>query len=291
LKYERGNTDNIGELLYRVRTLISDDEQIQFICDNNLAYLDSKFDQIIRIYEKNLTTHRNDNQSLCIGEDAFCYIAHLYGRENDTDAERQWYIKAITYFEEHKFVCEHTQSCFIKMASFYQTKNDIPSCVSIYRKLVHHLLEYRSETYQLQRQIVSIVEYILQQLNADDKEQIFILKRLVQLVLKKSEDINLVDADFQWIIDQYRKNSKESWLVADAYESYLDYILQNFAHHLAPYIQTIIPTFQHVIIVYKLLNDPAGAFDVYQCLINIILRYSTDRGHIISTFKQTFSKW
>jgi hypothetical protein len=130
------------------------------------------------------------------------------------------------------------------------------------------------------------VESILQQLNPDDKDQIDMLKRLVQLVLRQSEDINLLDSDFQWIIDRYRKNRKQSWLATHAYEAYLNHILQHITRPLSSYVQTITPPFLQVTTVYKLRDDPSGAFDVYQRLVNIILRYSTDRDRIISTFKQ-----
>lgn len=286
LKHEQGKTDNIRELIYRVRAQIPDEEQIQFVCENNLAYLDNKFDEIIHNYENSLTKRDNNTQTLCIGEDAFCYIAHLYGQKNETDTERQWYLKGITYFEENKFVCEHTQSSFVKTISFYHAKKDMPSCVSTYLKLIHHLTKYRAGTFQLQRQIAGIVEYILQQLKADDEEQLFILKHLVQLVSRQSEDINLVHTDFQWIIDRYRKNNKQSWLAAHAYESYLDYVLQHIIRPLTSYIEMILPAFRQIITVYKLRDDSTGALNTYQHIINVILKYSTNRDHIISIFKK-----
>ena len=286
LKEEQGKTDSIHELLCGARTLIPDDAQIQFICNNNLAYLNGELDQIIYIYKKSLEERNNNNQASCVGEDAYCYIAYLYGRNNNTDAERQWYTKAISYFEEHKFVCEHTQSCFVKMASFYQAKNDLSSAVSTYLKLIHHLIKYRDGTSQLQREIAVIVEYILQQLDTNNEDQIFILKRLIQLILKQSDDITSIDADFQWIIERYKKNIKHSWIAAHAYESYLDKILKHITSPFPPYVQTIIPIFQQMITVYKLCDDHAAALDVYQRLVNIILTHSKDRDHIVATFKQ-----
>jgi hypothetical protein len=62
--------------------------------------------------------------------------------------------------------------------------------------------------------------------------------------------------------------------------------LQHITRPLASYVQTIIPAFLQVTTAYKLCDDPVGAFDVYQRLVNIILRYSTDRDRIISAFKQ-----
>jgi tetratricopeptide (TPR) repeat protein len=286
LKHDQGKTKGIRELLYETSTLLPDDEQIQLICNNNLAYLDNKFYQIIDNYKKSLEKRLNENQTSCIGEDAFCYIAHLYGQMDDINAAQQWYIKAITYFMDHKFVCEHTQSCFVKMASFYQTKNDLPSCVSTYLQLVHHLLNYRDGTFQLQREIVVIVEYLLKQLDTDNKEQICILERLKQLVLRQFKDIDFLDADFQWIIDRYTKNKKHSWIAAHAYESYLDHIFQYINRPLTPYVQMITPNFRRAITFYKLSDDPAGAFDVYQRLVDIVLKHPEDRNHIISTFKR-----
>lgn len=288
LYYEQNKYDEIHKFIYRVRILISneEEEEVEFICKNNLAYLDGKFDDIIHAYETSLTEHRNNAQPLCIGEDAFCYIAHLYGKKNDIDAEQQWYIKALTHFERHMFVCKHTQSCFVRMALFYQTKNDISSCIATYLKLVHHFLKYQQGTFQLQQQIVDIVEYILQQLKTNNEAQILILKRLVQIFSRQSDDIVLIDTDFRRIIDIYRKNKQQSWLAAHAYESYVNHILQHINRPFAPYIETIVPMFQQVIINYKLCDNSIGVFDTCPHLINIILKYSKERYQIISIFKQ-----
>jgi tetratricopeptide (TPR) repeat protein len=285
LKEEQGQTDTIRELLNGVPTLIADNVQIQFICDNNLAYLDGDFDRIINIYERSLEERYNDDRTVCVDEDAFCYIAYLYGRKNNTDAERQWYTKAITYFKEHQFVCEHTQLCFVKMASFYQTNNDLSSCLSTYLDLAHHLRKYRDGISQLQREIVTIVEDILQ-LDTKNEEKIFILKRLIKLIMQQSEDITSINADFQWIINRYKKNMEHSAIVTQAYESYLDSILKHTASTLTPYVQTIIPAIRQAITIYKPCDDHAAAFDVYQRLTDIILIHSTNRDHIIATFKR-----
>jgi hypothetical protein len=57
-------------------------------------------------------------------------------------------------------------------------------------------------------------------------------------------------------------------------------------HSLTSFVQTIIPIFRQAITVYKLSDDPAGAFDVYQSLIDNILIHSKDRDHIVSSFKR-----
>ena len=286
LRNEQQQTSSLRDLLHRVLTLIPDDDQIQFICKNNLAYLDENYDQIIQSYQSPLEHALNNARNSCVGEDAFCYIAHLYARKNDTDAELQWYKKPIEYFEQHRFVCSHTRPCFNRVASFYQTKNDLSSCISIYLKLAHHLVNYRSETSPLQKHIVLLVESLVRQSNIDCKDQINILKCLVQLILRPAEDITLIDTDFQWIINQCSKTGMRSWPVAHAYESYLDHILLHITHPLTPYIQTTLPVFRRVMTIYKLRDDSGGVFNVCQRFVEIILKYSMDRDRFISMFKQ-----
>ena len=286
LRNEQNQTESLHNLLNRVLALLPDDIQIQFICNNNLAYLEKKFDQIISSYEQTLAASLADAGSSCIGEDAFCYIAYLYGRKNDSNAELKWYTKAIDYFAQSRLICSHTRFCFIRVASFYQTKNDLPSCISIYLKLAHHFVNYRTETSPLQKQIVYLIETLIRKSNTDDKDIINMLKYLIQMILRPVEDINLIDTDFQVIINQYKKKGQQPWTVVHVYESYLDHILLHITHPLTPYIQTILPIFRRVMTIYKLRDDSAGVFDVCQRLVDIILKYSLDRDRVIVMFKQ-----
>ncbi|CAF0821822.1 unnamed protein product [Rotaria sp. Silwood1] len=284
LNQEQNNKIKANQLLHRSIELIPNDINVQFIFKTNLNYLEGNFGQIINFYQSDLEQCHKQDQELCIGEDAFCYIAHLYKMENNLIEEYNWYIDAIYYFEEHPHLCKHTRTCFFKLAFYYRTKHDLTSCISIYRRFIHYLLVYSNNTCKFHRSIVNIIELSFEKMINDEKRIITILEYLVQLVTKKSNDLIHIDEEFQKMIAQYRGNNKYLHITAQIYEFYVEFMSQNV--NLTLYVRTIMPTFLKTALNYQLIDNPLAAINIYQRFIEIILKYFDDREHIVSVFTQ-----
>ena len=91
---------------------------------------------IIEYYLQGLQSNKETNKDQCIGEDAFCYLAHLYGRKSDMIAKRYWYEQGVKHFQEHGYVCEHAIGCFQKLAPFYEKYDTFDSAAVVYQDLI-----------------------------------------------------------------------------------------------------------------------------------------------------------
>lgn len=285
-KQELGKTDNIHELLHRARCLVPADMEIAFICANNLAYLDGTFTQVIDNYQRSLEDRQSAGLQSCVGEDAFCYIAHLYEKTDQIDQARRWYFKACQYFEEHHLFCEHTRPCYNRLVSFHERNHDPSSSVSIYRRLVHQLLNHRQETSLVQRDTVLLMEQTTK--GVDSADQIFILKHLVQIALKpvNAQLLDKIDEEVGAIFKRIREQKKDSWAAAFICESYIKVILRHNPSLLTPFIRTTLAICDCAVDVYKTAYNPIEAFEVWQRLAGIVMKYSNDRHQILSFIKQ-----
>ena len=283
---ERGKTDNIHELLHRARCLVPTDTEVAFVCVNNLSYLDGTFAQIIDNYRRSLEERQSTGLHSCIGEDAFCYIAHLYEKTGQIDQARQWYLKACQYFEEHRLFCEHTRPCYNRVASFCERNHDPSSAASIYRRLVHQLLNHRHETSLVQRDTVLLMEQTTKDVGSAD--QIFILKHLVQIALKpvNAQLIDRIDEEVVAIFKRLREQKKDPWAAAFIYQSYIKVILRHNSSLLTPFVRRTLTICDCAVDVYKAAYNPIEAFEVWQRLAGIVMKYSNDRHQILSFIKQ-----
>ncbi|CAF4662588.1 unnamed protein product, partial [Rotaria sp. Silwood2] len=282
--HEQNNFIKARELLDRSLELMPNDDNVKFIFETNKSYLEGEFDNIIDLYQTDLEQRRNLNQRSCIGEDAYYYIAHLNKIKNDLNKEHNWYIDGINYFEEYPHCCKHTRLCFMKLALYYQKQNDLTSCVSIYRRFIHYLLEYSDKTCRLHRSIVKTIELSFEQMNNDQKRILNILEYLVQLISKQSTDLIRIDEEFQKCIALYRVSKNYLRAAAQMYESYIEFISENIT--LTLYVQTIMPYFLETAVNYQMIDNPLEAINIYQCLVEIMLKHIDDREYIVSRFSE-----
>lgn len=291
LNHEQNNFIKARELLDRAFELLPNDRNVEFVYETNKNYLEGTYDRIIELYQADLERRRDTSHAECIGEDAYCYIAHLYKMKNDSINECKWYIDGVSFFETYRCCCKHIHSCYKKLASYYQKQGDLTSCISTYQKYIHYLLPDTDETCKLHRSIVTIIELSFEQMKDDDKRILNILKCLAQLVSKTTSDLIHIDEEFQKIIVHYRINIKYLRLAAQMYESYVGLISTNVTLTLC--VETIIPCFLEAAFQYQLYDNPTEAINIYRCLIEIMLKYIDDRERIVSIFRDialTFEK-
>jgi tetratricopeptide (TPR) repeat protein len=161
-KQARKHDVKARQLLHKVIKLLPDNSSVQKICANNLAYLDGNFDSIIDCYTRDLEIAQQQKDSSCVGEDAFCYIAHLHARKKNIDEEHRWYELGVKYFLSRGHICDHTTFCFSKLAHFYEKYNNFTSAINGYENLVSYLLEHNSPSF-LRSSINPIVMRLVQQ--------------------------------------------------------------------------------------------------------------------------------
>ncbi|CAF2613877.1 unnamed protein product [Rotaria sp. Silwood2] len=118
----------------------------------------------------------------------------------------------------------------------------------------------------------------------DEKRIITISEYLVQLVLKQSNGLIRIDEEFQKIIVQYHTNNKYIHTTAQMYESYIEFTSENVTFTF--YVQTIVSTLLETVLNDQLMNNPLAPINIYQQLIEIILKYFEERKCIASIFKQ-----
>ena len=280
-------TQTARKLLEKVTELLADDAQVQKICTNNMTYLNKEFDSIINSYRKDLDVHRSTAQehNLCIGEDAFSYIAHLYARKNESDEEHQWYKSAVQYFESHGHVCEHTVMCFRKLAHFYEKQEDFVADVDVLRRLADYLLKHNPRSFlrtSVEPIVMAIVEFFNQK--GDIKRIILILQDLINLILTEP-----VDGTYQ-INEQFKKLILQCMdaaaTVNQSYGSYLEVLLRFKPLSSDSYIRAVEPAFRQAITIYHSCENYQKSIATYQQFIELLVSRTTNHQSIEAAFKR-----
>ena len=267
-------------LLLNVRSLIQE-PRVQMICANNLAYLDGNYELIIGVYQEKLNSHRPP----CVDESIFCYIGHLFGRNGNAEEEERWYKLAIEHFEQHEHTCEHVVPCFVKLANFYEKRQNSASTVKVYQSLVQYLIKYRTPSF-LHASIVPIVlqliQYFVEQTQWNSAIAIF--DRLIQLVLKEPHDVVGVDKEFQNVL-QDCKDIDDS-IVIKAYSCYLEIILRYRALTYNSPLRAIEPAFRQVILTYEVHKYTRMLISVYKQFLELVISVTDDFNKLLAAMQR-----
>jgi tetratricopeptide (TPR) repeat protein len=273
------------QLIHKSSELLKDNPSVQRICANNLAYIECNFEPIIEYYSQNLKLAQQKENTSCIGEDAFCYIAHLYGRKTNVNEEHQWYKCAVEYFQDNGHICEHTVVCFYKLAHFYEKHNNFVSAIDIYQSLICYLLKYKPPFF-LRTSIEPIVMNLVQYFKEKDETEraIAILQQLVQLILTEpADDKYKIDEQFKKII---AKCNDEVVLVIQAYSAYLEVMLRHKSVLSDSYIRAVEPAFYEAISVYQTHGNYRKAIEACQQFVKLLVSAKTDRSTTGAAFKR-----
>jgi tetratricopeptide (TPR) repeat protein len=249
-----------------------------------LAYIEGNFESIIEYYSQNLKIAQQKENASCIGEDAFCYIAHLYGRKTNVNEEHHWYERAVRYFQDHGHVCEHTVVCFYKLAHFYEKHDNFASAVDVYQSLIRYLLKYKPPFF-LRTSIEAIVMNLIQYFTVKSEIQrtIAILQQFVQLILvEPADDKYKIDEQFKKIIAK----CNDEVVVIQAYSAYLEVMLRHKSLSSDPYIREIEPAFQQAISLYQIHGKYHKATEACQQFVELLVSVKTDRSATEAALKR-----
>jgi tetratricopeptide (TPR) repeat protein len=283
-KQARAHAVRARQLLHKASELLKDDFSVQRICINNFAYIEGKFESIMEYYLHDLKTKQQKENASCIGEDAFCYLAHLWGRKTNVNEERLWYERAVRYFQEHGHMCEHTVACFHRLAHFYEKHDTFGSAVDVYQSLICYLLKHKPPFY-LHTSIEPIVTKLVQYFNGqgETKRAITILQQFIQLISTESvDDEYKVDEHFKKIIEICNKQLVP---ISQAYTSYLEVMLRYKSLSPDSYILAIEPAFRQAISIYQIHGNYPKVTEACQQFVQLLVNVKTDRTTTEAAFK------
>ena len=288
-KMAQKHKENAYRFIKLVAESLKDDHEVQKICANNMNYLngrDEDFNLIINNYEEVLISNQTIKQktNFCIGEDAFCYIAHLYARKKEIDKELQWYNASIQYFESHGHICDHTVICFRKLAHFHEIQDNFIEVSNVLKRLVIYLLKNGPCSF-IQTSIEPIVMEIVRFYNerTTSKQVIAILQDFINiLIIQPANDTHRIDEQFRKLL---AKCMSDLNIVNQAYGSYLEMLLRYKPLSLDSYIRAVEPAFRQAIEVYHACEKYHESIETYQKFIELLVNSTTDHLSTESAFK------
>ena len=280
----RDHVARARQLLHKASELLKDNPSVQRICANNFAYIDGNFEPISRYYLHDLHTNQQKN-ALCIGEDTFCYLAHLRRRQSNVKREQQWYEHAVRYFHKHGHICEHTVWCFYWLAHFHEKHGTLHAAIDVYQSLVSYLLKYNPPSFlrtSIEPIVMKLVQYFKEK--EENKRVIIILQQLVQLILTEPvDDICMIDEQFKNIM---KICNDTTFLVAQAYAAYLEMMLRYKYYPSNSYIYVVESTFRQALSVCQARNHFKNAVKVCEEFIELIVGVKTDRSTTAAALKR-----
>ena len=284
---EQTYTDKARTFLMKAAKLLGDDSEGQKICANNINYLNEDFNSIINSYKTDLNRHQSNQQknNLCIGEDAFSYIAHLYARKKEINQEHQWLNSAVQYFESHGHICEHTVMCFRKLVRFYEKHENLAATIDVLERLVNYLFKYSPCSFlrtSIKPIVMTMVRYFGEK--GDHKRIICILQDFINLIITEPiDDPCQIDENFKKLL----VNCEDDVTISNrAYESYLEVLLRYKPLSSECYIRVIELVFRQAIALYHLHENYHKTIKKYQEFIELIIKNSTNYQFTQSTFKR-----
>jgi hypothetical protein len=270
-------------LLKKVAESFKDDPQVQQICANNMSYLNEDFNSIIKTYQEDLNVQQKN--SLCVGEDAFCYIAHLYARKKEVEEENRWYNAAIQYFESHGHICEHTVICFRRLVHFHEKHENDIAAIDILRRLADYLLQHSPRSFlrtSIEPIVMEIVQYFYEK--QDRKQIILILQDFIDLILTEpADDMCRIDEQFRKLIS---KCKDDPHIVNQAYGTYLEILLRYKPLSLNSYVRAVEPAFRQAIEVYHTYKNHCKSIETYQQFIELLVSSTTNHHSTEAAFKR-----
>ncbi|CAF4226557.1 unnamed protein product, partial [Adineta steineri] len=278
-------TDKVRDWLEKIPKSLKDDFQVQQICTNNMNYLNEDFDPIINIYREELQKNEQNNK-VCIGEDAFSYIAHLYARKKNRDEENRWYNLAVQYFQSHGHICKHTIICFRKLAHFYEKYENMIAAMNVYETLIIYLVEHLPCSF-LRTSIkpigMNIVDHFKKQ--GDNKRALLVLQDLIDLMLIESVNGEReINEQFKKLIG---KCMDAACVVANlAYGKYLEVLLRHKSQPFDSYISDIEPAFRQAISVHQTDKNYCKSIEIYQQYIELLINSTINHESIVAAFKR-----
>jgi hypothetical protein len=216
-------------------------------------------------------------KTVCVGEDAFCYIAHLYARKKEIEEENRWYNAAIQYFESHGHICEHTVVCFRRLVHFHEKHENDIAAIDILRRLADYLLQHSPRSFlrtSIEPIVMEIVQYFYEK--QDRKQMILILQDFIDLILTEpADDMCRIDEQFRKLISKCK-----------AYGTYLEILLRYKPLSLNSYVRAVKPAFRQAIEVYHTYKNHCKSIETYQQFIELLVSSTTNHHSTEAAFKR-----
>lgn len=190
--------------------------------------------------------------------------------------------KTIDHFLEHRHLCSHTRSCFIRMASFYERRTNLIAAITTYQRYIYYLQDNNPDMTEFQRNIIVLIEEMFIHSNNNHNNQLLILKKLILCILQSSPLV--MNEKILSIIQIIQKtHSEHGSIVKRFYESYLRILLTYDPSFMSNYVPTLIEISRPVMDTYEQANDMSSIYELYQRMIFTILKYPND-WHQITVF-------
>ncbi|CAF1671531.1 unnamed protein product, partial [Adineta ricciae] len=254
------------------------DMKITQICDENLFFIQRKFDLIIQSY---LARSFNPVDH-CIDEDNYCYIAHLYTKANKLQSAERILQKPLENFEQYNYICSHTIYCYTKLADFYQLNyKDIGSTIRTYERAIQLFKKHHQNPVTL-----IVEEYLVPHFKQTNDFDIIIdiFKILYQILPNDTTDISILYNQTKriWRLLINKFDAYKS--ILNSYDAFLDLTLKSIGS-ITPQMTMVLdhyrPHFVDICINANLLHL---GIKIYQQLFSLLFKYSTDMMKIIDLY-------
>ncbi|UJR11377.1 hypothetical protein I4U23_015557 [Adineta vaga] len=255
---------------------------ISQICNENLFFIEKKFHLIIQSYLNRLYNY----VGYCNDENIYCYIAHLYKKTNDLESTLTYLREPLENFEQYNYICSHTLYCYTKLAEFYQIEHkDMNSTVKTYERAVTLYKIHRSN--QMKTMISIVQEHLIDHFKQTDDFKILIqiYQTLCTIMSDDTTDIFILYTQMKriWKLLIRKYDAYES--IIHSYDAFLNLILQilnPLTSQMTMVIDHYRPNFIQVCIRTKHLHI---AIQIYQKLIELLFKYSTDMMKIADVYQ------
>ena len=290
LYYDQGQVTDATKSLREVHLLSqqfgSELKEVRNICEENLSFIQKKFDFIIRSYKNRLSTNTNIAGS-CMDENNYSYIARLYQKEDNFNSALEFLKKPAEDFERYNYVCIHTIDCFLKLTEYYQmVQYDKELTIRTYERAIDLVKKHRPDSMITTISIIEehLIDYSRK---VNDEETIVdIYQALCDIAQRETTDILVLYRQFKHVLKLLIHKPDLYNAVLNAYDAFLEFILQIISPLTSQMSVALVHFRDHSVHAYKKNDQLLSAIEVYQKLIYLLFHHQNNTIRIEDEYKK-----